>query len=140
MEGKEPSRHIKLLEWEQSKLHGIKAILDATHKARMSKRQHRTSPKITRVQEICLAHPYPALLARLTQSWCCHVIDNGQTIREVSFFFLGGGVGGWEMQKRFAHKRIFKIKIDLESRSSELEEFKFVLWFSAIATTCSIFC
>ena len=38
MEGKEPSRHIKPLEWEQSKLHSIKAVLDATQNARMSKR------------------------------------------------------------------------------------------------------
>lgn len=87
MEGKEPSRHIKPLEWEQSKLHSIKAVLDATQNARMSKRQHRTSAKITRVQEICLADPYPkaALLGRLTQSQCCHVIDKGWTIRNVFF-------------------------------------------------------
>ena len=38
MEGKEPSRHIKPLEWEQSKLNSIKAVLDATQNACMSKR------------------------------------------------------------------------------------------------------
>ena len=38
MEGKEPSRHIKPLEWEQSKLHSIKAVLDATQNALMNKR------------------------------------------------------------------------------------------------------
>ena len=70
MEGKQPSGRIKPLEWEQSKLHSIKAVFDATHKARMSKRQHRTSAKITRVQEICLADPFSkaALLGQLTQS------------------------------------------------------------------------
>ena len=44
-----PSRHIKPLEWEKSKLRNMKVVLDATYKARMSKRQHRTSAKITRV-------------------------------------------------------------------------------------------
>ena len=38
-----PSRHIKPLEWEQSKLRNIKTVLDATYKAHMTKRQHRTS-------------------------------------------------------------------------------------------------
>ena len=67
MEGKEP-----ILLGSLTLFHSLnfKAILDATHKARMSKRQHRTSAKIARVQEISLAHPYPkaALLGRLTQS------------------------------------------------------------------------
>ena len=61
MEDKKPPRHIKLLEWERSKLHDIKAVLDATNKARKSKRQIRTSVKITRVRAICLADPYPKL-------------------------------------------------------------------------------
>ena len=36
------SRHIKPLEWELTKLRNIKVVLDATFKARMSKRQQRT--------------------------------------------------------------------------------------------------
>ena len=68
MEGKQPSGHIKPLESEQSKLHSIKAVLVATHKARMSKRQHRTSAKITRVQEIRLADTYSKAALLLIQS------------------------------------------------------------------------
>ena len=44
-----PSKHIKPLEWKLSRLRNIKAVLDATGKAHMRKRQHRTSTKITRV-------------------------------------------------------------------------------------------
>ena len=40
-----PSRNIKPLEWERGKLRNMKAVLHATYKARMSKRQHRTSAK-----------------------------------------------------------------------------------------------
>ena len=68
-----PSRHIKPLEWERSKLRNMKAVLDATYKARMSKRQHRTSAKITRVldQNVssgCLPQNCLSCAGRLTQS------------------------------------------------------------------------
>lgn len=68
-----PSRHIKPLKWERSKLRNIKALLDATHKARMSKRQHRTSAKITRVLDQNLSsrplpQNCPSWAGRLNQS------------------------------------------------------------------------
>lgn len=41
-------RHVRPLKWERSKLRTIKSVLDATHQARMSKRQKRTAANITR--------------------------------------------------------------------------------------------
>ena len=43
------ARDVKPLRWERSKLRNIKAVLDATYKARMSNRQQRTAAKVTRV-------------------------------------------------------------------------------------------
>ena len=43
-----PSRHIKPLKWERSKLRNIKSVLDCPHRARMGKRQKQTAAKITR--------------------------------------------------------------------------------------------
>ena len=43
-----PPRHIKPLRWERSRLKKIKALLDASYEARMTKRQKRTASKITR--------------------------------------------------------------------------------------------
>lgn len=36
-------RHVRPLKWERSKLRTIKSVLNATHQARMSKRQKRTA-------------------------------------------------------------------------------------------------
>lgn len=38
-----PPRHIKPLRWERSRLKNIKAVLDASYEARMTKRQKRTA-------------------------------------------------------------------------------------------------
>ena len=76
------SRHIKPLEWEKSKLRSIKVVLDATFKARMSKRQQRTLAKITRFLDQNMSRrPFrltcPFWDWRVAQSLCCHVIDKG---------------------------------------------------------------
>jgi len=44
-----PLRHVKPLQWERAKLKNIKAVLDATYQARMTKRQKRTAAKLSRV-------------------------------------------------------------------------------------------
>ena len=44
-----PPRHVKPLQWERAKLKNIKAVLDATYQARMTKRQKRTAAKVSRV-------------------------------------------------------------------------------------------
>ena len=44
-----PPRHVKPLQWERTKLKNIKAVLDATYQARMTKRQKRTAAKVSRV-------------------------------------------------------------------------------------------
>ena len=44
-----PPRHVKPLQWERTKLRTIKAVLDATYQARMSKRQKKTAAKVSRV-------------------------------------------------------------------------------------------
>ena len=65
------ARDVKPLQWERSKLHKIKAILDATYKARMSKRQQRTAAKFTRVAgQNMSSEPqnYLSWAGRLTQS------------------------------------------------------------------------
>lgn len=67
------ARDVKPLQWERSKLRNIKAVLDATYKARMSKRQQRTAAKVTRVagQNMSsrpLPQTYPFWAGRLTQS------------------------------------------------------------------------
>ena len=43
-----PPRHVKPLEWERLKLKNIKAVVDSTYKARMTKRQKRTAAKESR--------------------------------------------------------------------------------------------
>ena len=48
------ARDVKPLQWERSKLRNIKAVLDATYKARMSKRQQRMAAKVTRVAGQCV--------------------------------------------------------------------------------------
>lgn len=55
-----PPRHVKPLRWERTKLRNMKAVLDATYQARMSKRQKRTASKILRVAGQNLSNrPYP---------------------------------------------------------------------------------
>ena len=48
-----PPRHVKPLQWERTKLRTIKAVLDATYQARMSKGQKRTAAKVSRVGDLC---------------------------------------------------------------------------------------
>ena len=44
-----PPRHVKPLQWVRTRLKNIKAVLDATYQARMTKRQKRTPAKVSRV-------------------------------------------------------------------------------------------
>ena len=67
------ARDVKPLQWERNKLRNIKAVLDATYKARMSKKQQRTAAIVTRVagQNMSsrpLPQTYPFWAGRLTQS------------------------------------------------------------------------
>lgn len=68
-----PPRHVKPLEWERLKLKNIKAVLDSTYKARMTKRQKRTAAKVSRVsgQHVSsrpLPHNCPSWAGRETSS------------------------------------------------------------------------
>ena len=68
-----PRRHVKPLEWERLKLKNIKAALDSTYKARMTKRQKRTAAKVSRVsgQHVSnrpLPHNCPSWAGRETSS------------------------------------------------------------------------
>ena len=44
-----PPRHVNPLQWVRTRLKNIKAVLDATYQARMTKRQKRTPAKVSRV-------------------------------------------------------------------------------------------
>ena len=67
-----PPRHVKPLEGERLKLKNIKAVLDSTYKARMTKRQ-KTAAKVSRVcgQHVSnrpLPHNCPSWASRETSS------------------------------------------------------------------------